>query len=136
VSGRKKMVPAYIVQRIHWEYNDEYYGRYEGEAVKTFLDRAKAEAYRREREHAARRQWREGPPCELNMGGLDTAAQTSLSPRQLTDRLAELGMPDGGMQETSDWWDDLDPGERDAVWDLFDKVHFFEVRPVRLEVEG
>ena len=44
----KKTMAVYVVQRVNWEYNDEYDERCEGAPLRTFLSREKAEAYARE----------------------------------------------------------------------------------------
>ena len=44
----------YLVQRLHWRFNDEYYEPQNDEPVRAFANRAAAEVYRRALEYNAR----------------------------------------------------------------------------------
>src|SRR5260370_12760137 len=95
---------AYVVQRIDWVYNDEYYDPGHREPVKAFLDRERAESYRLQKEEIARREH------EYPMGfcgGVENA--TSLSETELVLRVKMLGLPipdpgPGNDAGTYDWW--------------------------------
>jgi hypothetical protein len=139
----KQKVKVFVVQKFNWEYNDEYYYHDdEGSAIKTFRDRAKAEAYRLQLE----RDCRDGiNPFEMN--DLDLAGQTSLSAAELGRRLRAAGIePPEGIDEDNDgyveffeWWsdaaDDLTGEQRNVVWDLCDRARFYEVVETEVEVE-
>src|SRR5258705_13237034 len=79
---------AYVVQRIDWVYNDDYYDPGHREPVKAFLDRERAEAYRLEKEEAARRE-HEYP---LGFCGGPGKA-TNLSEHELVLCVKMLGLP-------------------------------------------
>jgi hypothetical protein len=72
---------------------------------------------------------------------------TSLDDRNLRKRLRALGIPDtencperNGLKgtELEDWWDRIADGlsdaQRDAVWELFDRLKVFEVRPIEVDM--
>jgi hypothetical protein len=139
----KQKVKVFVVQKYQWEYSDEYYYRDDGgSAIKTFRDRAKAEAYRMELE----RECRDGiNPFEMN--DLDLGAQTSLGTGELCRRLRAAGIepPEGvgedddGYVEFFEWWsdngEDLTEEQRHVVWDLCDRARFYDVVETEVEVE-
>jgi hypothetical protein len=139
----KQKVQVYVVQKFNWEYNDEYfYHDDEGSAIKTFRDRAKAEAYRMELEQACR----DGiNPFEMN--DLDLAGQTSLNAGELARRLSAAGIepPEGvgddedGYVEFFEWWmdhaEELTEEQRHLVWDLCDRARFYDIVETEVEVE-
>jgi hypothetical protein len=138
-----KKVKVYVVQEYQWEYSDEYYYHDDdGAPIKTFRDRARAEAYRMDLEREARDRIN---PFEMN--NLDLAAQTSLGAAELARRLRAAGIdpPEGigedndGYIELLEWWsdsaDDLTEEQLHTVWDLCDRARFYEVVETEVEVE-
>jgi hypothetical protein len=131
---------AYVVQRIDWVYNDEYYDPGHREPVKAFRDHRRAEAYRLEKEEAARRQ-HEYPIGFC--GGVENAS--SFSEPELVLRVKLLGLPlpnpwpgnDGGQYDWWSWWEmlrgTLSWPELVQVYDLFDHVRFFEVTEIEVD---
>jgi hypothetical protein len=140
----KQRVKVFVVQKYQWEYSDEYYYHEDtGAAIKTFRDRAKAEAYRMELE----RECRDGiNPFEMN--DLDLGAQTSLGGGELCRRLHAagieppegVGQDDDGYVEFFEWWcdvaDELTLEQRNVVWDLCDRARFYDVVETEVEVEA
>jgi hypothetical protein len=134
------MKKAYVVQRIDWVYNHEYYDPGPREPVKAFLARERAEAYRLEKEEAARRE-HEYPIGFC--GGVENAS--SLSEPDLVLRVKMLGLPipdpvPGNYPAAFDWWSWWEMLRRTLSWpelvpvyDLFDKVRFFEVTEIEVE---
>jgi hypothetical protein len=135
--------PVYVVQQLHWEYNDNWYDIRTDEPIKAFRDRDSAELHRLELEEKVRDGGYPSNPCEY-AGGL--AQASSLTEEQVVARLQEWGVPppprttDGRAQ--ADFYDDawwLGLRERLSrrqffdVWDLFDKVRFYEVVEINLD---
>jgi hypothetical protein len=150
-----RQVPAYVVQQVRWEYNDEYFYRL-GEAgelgdegsdgtapLRTFLSRTKAEAWWRKREEQAR-----GDQSPFDYGALmgDLDDYGSLSPAEFRDRLRAAGVSpplvskDGQLREDlSAWWEesvaDMTAEQRSAVWDALDRVRFYEIVETTIDLE-
>jgi hypothetical protein len=130
-------VPArqsvYVVLRIHWEYNDEDYNRGPegGAAHAAFRNRERAEAERERLERAARAEWES--PFRLEHSW---HAATSLSEEALRAAIDELNLPQpDGEGYWHDWWDShvRTHPQCSAVWNLFDRVRFYEVVATELE---
>ncbi|MGL4552895.1 MAG: hypothetical protein ACRC33_17095 [Gemmataceae bacterium] len=132
-------VTVYLVRRLGWEYGDDFYHRSESAdaPLRSFLDQAKAEAYRRELEWNHIREHGVNP-----FGYIDAAleARTSLPPEQLYDRLRRAGMAfDPARPEHSDLWRQYDamPDEgRRQVWDVIDRIRFYELVEMAVDLEG
>jgi hypothetical protein len=129
----------YVVQRLTWQYNDSWHDLGNDEPLRAFRDRARAEAYRWEREQPEREQ--RGSPLRVG-GPLERC--TTLTEDELRESLRRFGVvspvtwQDDLDYWDSDQWDDL----RQRVlslfhraWDLFDRVRFFEVLEVEAEGE-
>jgi hypothetical protein len=158
----RKKVTVYTVQTVWWDYTDEYYYRVDGKyhdsddeslafegsrpvPVKSFLSREKAEAHRDELERKER-----GDQNPFMWGGLgeSLADYTTLKAETFLDRVRALGVKPprydkrgrGKMFEVGGWWEDVSERmtdeQRHAVWDLLDKVRFFTVVPMQVELEG
>jgi hypothetical protein len=111
--------------------------------LRLFDDRARAEAYRRERERAARRDL---SPFDLGEG---VGELTSLDEAGLQDRILELGLMPPLAQpvpyeqaiytwiDWSGWWRRtvgcMTEAQRDAIWDLLDHLRLYEVVALELE---
>jgi hypothetical protein len=156
----KKTIPAYVVQRVQWEYNDEWYDRVEGGdgAVRTYLDRARAEAECRRMDFDHLRKEGISP---IHYAGWGHDAWTSLplpelvrrlraagfnpTPEQVRDALRMSGMKPSGRrddpEEYATWlyntvrFEALPEAQQSAVWEAFDRVRFFEVVEVPVELE-
>jgi hypothetical protein len=132
---------VYVVQEMNWEYNDEYHFP-AGEPVKAFRDRDRAEAYRRELEQAPRVQ--DCLSFLLNYAGAyqfddPLPRMTSLSQAELLERIdgADLPAPQGPPYSWADWyeitWGGLEPKERHRLYDIFDRVRFYQIVEMDLE---
>lgn len=153
---RTKSVTCFVVREVSWNYNDEWYYREDGEVapedeeegilpvgdfhrpVKAFRDRQKAEAYARERDHAARASW--GNPFMFAEG---LAQMTSLSEDEFWSAVEALGVrrPQtraGRYWFGYDWWEHskFKPNVAHAIWDLFDRIRFFEIVETRIPLEA
>jgi hypothetical protein len=151
-----RKVPAYVVQQVHWEYDDEYFYRLDGETgelgdadspvvapQRTFLSRKKAEAWWRHREEAARG---DQSPFDYGAGTNRLNDYSSLSPSAFRDRLRRAGLSPpsfgGDGQRGEDpwrWWErnvrDMTPEQRSAVWDALDRVRFYEIVETTIDLE-
>ena len=138
---------VFVVQWVHWEFDDYLYWPRDDGPVKAFRDRELAEVYRLEREEAEWRRCAENPayrnPCRYRF---PLSERTSLSEAELVARLTALGVPppprtaEGSetyVWDDGEWWDQvfeaLPPERHGEVWKLFDKIHFYEVVEVPLE---
>jgi hypothetical protein len=151
-----RQVPAYLVQQINWDYNDEYYFRWDGEAgelgdgepdalspLQTFLRRTKAETYWRKLEERARGKQN---PFDYGALGGDLDDYSNLSPAEFRDRLRAVRLTppsfgeNGRLRDSlSEWWEreapDMTPEQRSAVWDVLDRVRFYEIVQTTLDLE-
>ncbi len=151
-----RQVPAYVVQQVHWEYNDEYYYRLDGETgelgdgdeggpapQRTFLSRKKAEAWWRRREEEARE---DQSPFDYGALGGDLEDYSSLSPAEFLDRMRAFGVSPPSFSENGrlpdslwEWWEREVAGmtaeQRSAVWDALDRVRFYEIVETTIELE-
>src|SRR5262249_40751225 len=119
-------------------YNDEYhYTQPDGLTPYTaYRTREEAEADRAENEEFARHDM-DWHPFQVN-GLCDWEAWSSLPQEEAVERVKALGLPPPpGHDDTLDWenwWDstEMDYEQADGVWDLLDKVHFWEVIAVEV----
>jgi len=131
----KKTITAYVVHKRFWNYNDEFYYVEGRMPTKSFLTREKAEAYRKQIEPAARRF--DNPfECE----GLGEADWTSLSKAELDAGLRKLGFTPPRDDDYFGWWlsevgDTCTAEQRHGVYDLLDRVQFYEVVKTEVELE-
>jgi hypothetical protein len=146
------MSTAFVVQEIGWNYNDEYFyrgsdGETDDRPVRAFRTREGAEAHRRALE-ADREGMEQLNPFEF---GQSLAAVTSLTSRELARRLTALGLEppdiepdedDGGEEWLGwfEWWQDageqLTAEQNAQVWNLLDRIRFYEVLEVELHDEA
>ena len=133
----RKTVTAYVVQRLSWEYGDDFYYREpDNDApVLTFLDPVKAEAHRRECEW---RHVRDGKVNPFGYADLSLEERTSLPIREFHDRLRQAGMDVEGESQHSDFWAQYDQlpeeGQR-LVWDAVDRFRFFTVLELTVDLD-
>jgi hypothetical protein len=139
LSARK----AFVVQRLCWQYNDNWHDVGNDEPVKAFIDPDAAELYRLELEGSERARHTANP---YRFAG-NLAQSSSLTETELVARLTELGIrpPPITTQTTPpslDFWDDAwwqnlermaSPFQIESVWQLFDRVRFFEVVEIELD---
>ena len=124
---------AFMAVRVHWAYNDEFFYRSADavEPVRAFSTRDKAEEYCRQQERKLRVEYN---PFDIN--GHEWECWTSLSQVEFRRRVEALGLetPAGPYDYVwCDWWDSrMTAAQRQGVWDLCDKAHFFEVTEVEL----
>src|SRR5436305_1305447 len=134
---------VYVVQEMNWDYNDEYHcPAGEGQPVKAFRDRARAEAYRHELERMPNVQG--CLSCLFSYAGAwdfedPLLRVTSLSEADLLERLraADLPAPEGPPFGWQAWyeatWSRLAPDERHRLYDLFDRARFYQIVEMDLE---
>jgi hypothetical protein len=155
-------VTVYLVQRLEWEHNGEWYflrgadpdtgelllsGEELAEVggaspLKTFSSRKKAETWCRALERLAR----EGlNPFQYGSNGGSLRDYSTLPPAEFRRRLADLDvrsprMNPHGHGRLREWWqeveDGLDEGQRNGAWDALDLVRFFSVVPTPVKVEA
>jgi hypothetical protein len=141
----KKKISVFLVHQIEWMYDDEWYYRADEEesdeekreinpSVKAFLSREKAEAYAKQLDRNERKKWE---PHYL-MGDMDSWDRiSSLSEEEVLQRIEELGLePPNDVYEIPEWWDPKMPKELShQVWDLFDRLRFYEVLESKVDFE-
>jgi hypothetical protein len=140
MKSKRKPAKAYIVRRLNWWYNDEFYDyTVPGETLCAFRSRDKAEDHRRQLEAQAR-----GTETPFDYG--DSFEDiTNLSDEEIERRFAaaDIVYPTEADDEGWDrgewriWWeenvDEWTPEQRQAAWDVFEEVRFFEI--VEIEIE-
>ena len=145
--------PLYIVQRIEWNYSDEWFYQDGDTPLKAFADRDAAERFRQEKENAARAELLENPAAEdgvwnANIGATfgDWESMSSLTQDEFRQRAREIVLRDFPSQQVngqrwvetwdSDWWRDawaaLSPDRTALLWNLLDRLRFFEI----VEIDG
>jgi hypothetical protein len=135
----RKTVKVYLVQRLSWEYGDDFYYRCEDEdaPMVTFRDRNRAEAHRRQLE------WDYVCQSKVNpFGWVDASLEerSSLPTDQLLERLREAGMQvdgEGNAMHQSLWdqYDTLAEPQRQLVWDAIDRIRFFGLVEMTVDLE-
>jgi hypothetical protein len=129
---------VYVVQQIDWEYNDEYYDPGLPEPVRAFRDRGRAEAYRQEQEVKARRAAHCDNPFTYTWS-YELPDISSLTEEEVLARVRQANwpVPDGPPYAWSDWYDTmqalLPESELCRLYDLFDRVRFYEIVEMDLE---
>jgi hypothetical protein len=123
----------FMVAGAYWKYNDEYHYR-ETDGLtpyKAFRTREAAEEERADMEEFAREEM-DLHPFQIN-GLCDWQAWSSLPQAEAVKRVEALGLvaPGSGWGDTlgwEDWWDETEMtlSQREAVWDLLDKIRFWE----------
>lgn len=127
-------ITVYVVRRLGWEYGDDFYYRNDSEdaPLRSFLNRDKAEAHRRDLDWAYVVEHKVNP-----FGWIDARLQDrSLLPLdELLARLRAAGIAD---PEADAWtqYESLPESGRRAVWDVIDRIRFHEVIEMKVEVEG
>jgi hypothetical protein len=128
----------FMLAAPYWHYNDEYHYRQNDglTSYKAFRTREAAEAERAENEDFARHEM-DMHPFQIN-GLCEWEAWSSLPQDEAVARVEAMGLPPpgAGYGDTlgwEDWWDEMDLTfeQADAVWDMLDKIRFWEV----IEVE-
>jgi hypothetical protein len=139
LAGLPRCTPLYLLQRQSWRANNgHFFDREEedgGVPLLLFMDRLAAEDRCADLEHAARAE-----VCPVLYGGGYVDEQCGMSPAQLKERLAALGVPPPpadaldtvlGELPWQRWWTEVVGGlsdeQRDGVWDLLKPGPFYEV---------
>lgn len=133
---------AYIVQRIDWGYDDEWFYPDGDTPIKAFGSWERAEHHRREQETIQRRALQEssdnfwGKNLTWTFGSLEEIS--SLSEAEFKDRLRTLDIPQPEhlMDDEAWWntvWEKMTQEQEEAFWQLFDRLHFFTVVEVELD---
>lgn len=136
------LTKVYVVQRLNWQYNDNWHDLVDDEPVKAFLSRDDADAYRTllEQQHGLDRN-----PCDF-AGGLRRASD--LSEDEVIVRLHELGLPlpplhpwtDDSRYDWGDgqWWSRATTLAGDArgeqLWAIFNRCRMYEVVQADMDV--
>ncbi|MFO0880182.1 MAG: hypothetical protein U0840_22770 [Gemmataceae bacterium] len=136
-----KSITAFVVQRIAWEYGDDfYYRRPESDGpVNVYLNREGADAERRQM------QWEHVLESDINpFAYVDAslAERSSLPLPELVSRLREAGLTI--PEEDDDWvlrqhfWEQyasLPETAKQQVWDVIDRLPFYEVVEMQVEMD-
>ncbi len=156
---------VYIVQRVHWEYNDGWHYPGDETPLKAFADPRMAEDYRLILEQEARdaqldEKWWQGNDsfswwsenlfitfgtlteistlfesdilAGLRASGFSEPPPYNPVPGERSDPASSYEWWDGGWW--SSLWDEARKQNRtQTVWDLFDKIRFFEIAAVEVE---
>jgi hypothetical protein len=131
-------IKLYVVRRLGWEYGDDFYYRDEKEdaPLRSFLDPRKAEADRRAVEWEYVRQ-REINPFGWIDGGMEE--RSSLPLDQLLERLRQAGMQVEGWPNLAiDLWsqyEDLTEDQQRLVWEAIDRIRFFELVEMTVDLD-
>lgn len=148
-----KTITCYVIQEAVWNYNDEWYYREDGsdteyfgpleepleKPIQVFRNREKAEAVARALEIKARANW--DSPFMFNEG---LTNMTSLSEDEFWAKVEALGVARPRLRAGQrywfgfDWWasSKFKPDVAHAIWDLFDKIRFYDVVPTELPLEA
>jgi hypothetical protein len=136
----RKQVTVYVVQRLSWEYGDDfYYRRPEEDApMKSFLDRKKAELHRRELEWEYVRVAKINPFAYVDLALED---RSSLPMPVFLARLREAGIESAGEGDEArfDFWEQyekLPDANKRQVWLATDRVRFYELLELEVDVEA
>jgi hypothetical protein len=133
-----KAIKVFVVRRLGWEYGDDFYHRDEkGDApLRTFLDRKKAEADRRAAEWAHVRQGKINPFGWVEAG---LEERSTLPREQLLERLRQAGMRvEAGPDLPADLWAqyaDLTEDQQRLVWEAIDRIRFFELVEMTVDLD-
>jgi hypothetical protein len=128
----------FMVVGPYWKYSDEYYyTEPDGLTMhKAFRTREEAERERADLEEIGR-DVRDMHPFQIH-ALCDWSAWSSLSQDEAIERVVALGLPPPTGSRSSidweEWWDttEMDGRQSDAVWDMLDKIRFWEV----IEIEA
>lgn len=125
----------FVVAGAYWNYNDEYYYRHEDGLTpySAYKTREEAEAERLESEDIAR-DTMDLSPFEMN-GLCNWSEWSSLPEEEAVARVEALGLPAPAQshrktRDWEEWWNahqDLDYEQEEAVWNLLDKIRFYDV---------
>jgi hypothetical protein len=136
-----KQLTVYVIQRLSWEYGDDFYYRSESEdaPMESFLDRSKAEARRRQLEWVYVRDKQINP-----FGWIDASLEerSSLPRPQLLERLRQAGLhseetDDGARMDFWQQYDEqLSDEQRQLVWEALDQMRFFQLVEMTVELDA
>lgn len=149
-----RTIAVYVVREVHWEYNDVTYDLVYNEKtgeprtlapLQTFRHRANAEAHRQKLERAARKN---RLPVGYEAGGETEHSfdnYCTLPAEEFFRRTTALGItsppPDADPREMVWSWyslhqkGELTDDQWHGVWELLDRVRFYTVVPMELELE-
>lgn len=125
---------VYVVQRLTWQYNDNWHELVDDEPVKAFASREMADEYRKELE---RQHWPPENPAKF-CGGFARASTHSLE--EIHIRLREMRLPLLGdycyHAEDERWWSrclELAGDDRmEELLSIFNRLRQYEVVEVEL----
>lgn len=121
---------AYVVLKLEWLYNDNWVEMDNEIPLKAFLSCDEAEYHCLEltlkaQEGIARPSW---------YGGIEAAAYNLTLP-EFCERVRAAGLPEYPPDgDDSDWEESLTPVQREWLWEQLDRVRFYEVVEVEVEV--
>lgn len=125
------MGPVFALHRLVWRrYRDGWLSLPGTDPVRTFADRATAEATARDLEWGLR-----GRVNPFRCGGPRLHYQTAFDAARLFDWCLDHGLDPPGVTDDSGvwaaWWeshkDGFTPAQRAAVWEVLDRVRFYRV---------
>ncbi len=138
-----KMITVFTVQKIRWEYGDDFYYNEGQDCVKTFLSRDKAEVHRQELEQAALAE--RTPNIQPEFGNLLYGERCSLPYAEAVEWLQAVGItPPEDEKAFPAWfdahweegWESLHSEQRQAMLELIDRVPIYRLVEMQLEVRG
>jgi hypothetical protein len=130
---------VYVVQRVGWSFNDEWFfrdGPIKDQQIAAYTRRelAEAELLRRERQQQAVE-----CPFQYYGGDSDVECVSHLTEQEFVQFLASIGLtPRAATCRWEEWWEvtaaTLTPEQHQAIWSVMTKVKFHEI--VEVEMEG
>lgn len=146
MSDTDKKPRYFVVQRRGWhEYEGVFSWRDDdtGMPVRVFATKKAAKRFCQQQTRADRRHL---SPFRFEHGEIDCLSSLETD-EAMGDAVRKLGLePPAGVQEDTyieflwqTWWDanagDWTPEQRDAIWDLCDKLEFYIITPKAMSVE-
>lgn len=142
---------AWIIQQVNWRFTDEWFAPDGSEPLRAFMSRARAEAELQRMEQEARASILEnedecGFSTNLGITFGELEDMTSLSATELDRQVIELGLtpfpkygPEGDIYTdyyNEAWWESawrtLGKSRAASLWELFDRIRFYELVEVEL----
>jgi hypothetical protein len=140
VTTPKPTRTVFVVQRIGWTFNDQWFyrdGREDDQPVVAYASRAQAEA---ELLYFDREAW---PGVNPFLYGERFSDLTHLSEDELVRHIEQLGLsppPEPENRDWSDWWEGIEGSltleQCEGIWRVMTKIQLHEIVPVEIEPES